>query len=231
MSTTIGQVLEEFFSPWSAPNLWVMPETDKYTQIVRSWQPVINAVDQAKANLRANCSTWSASRGTTPTWAPTMTDPPVTDPNAYRVFVPNPPGTAPAWCALALDTYVAAKVASKAARTVSTLPVPGSARIPTPTIQAVELYKCSIGSFNIYATADSVDCARQTAVLNVWMFNAMSQKSFGWFTHDPVFALSGMAKQYMWWNWREGYSWGSAPIPTPTESGGSWSWSGSSTWW
>jgi hypothetical protein len=53
---TIGEILDEFFSPFGKERLWVMPETDNYTKIVRTWQPVIGAVDKAKANLAANCT-------------------------------------------------------------------------------------------------------------------------------------------------------------------------------
>jgi hypothetical protein len=194
--TTVGQVLDEFFSPFSSETLWVMPENDNYTRIVRRWQPVIDAVSKAKANLEANCANWNANHGTDSSWKPGMTDPPVTDPNAYREFVPSPPGTDPETCRNAFIVYVTTKAAPS-----------------IPTIQTFELYTCSIGSFNIYATVDSIDCAAKTARMNIWMYNAMSQRSFGRYASHPLFALSGMEKQYMWWNWKESHSWGSAPAP------------------
>lgn len=195
--TTIGEILDEFFSPFSSPRLWIMPESDPYTVIVRRWQPVIDAVNRAKANLEANCTGWSTNHRTDPAWRPGMTDPPVTDPNAHREFVPSPPGTDPATCRSAFIPYVATRV------------TPG-----VPLIQTFELYTCSIGSFNIYVTVDSIDCAAGLAKMNIWMYNAMSVRSFGRYASHPVFALSGMEKQYMWWNWSESHSWSPAP-PAP----------------
>jgi hypothetical protein len=190
--TSIGQVLNEFFSPFSTETLWVMNESDNYTRIVRTWQPVIDAVNKAKAKLAANCANWQANHMTDPSWRPGMTDPPVTDPNADRVFVESPPGTDPETCENAFIVYA------------------------TTPIQTFELYTCSIGSFNIYATVDSIDCAAQTARMNIWMYNAMSKKSFGRFASHWAFRLSGMEKQYMWWNWSESHSWG----PSGTTGGG-----------
>lgn len=54
-----------------------MPAGDNYTRIVRSWRPVIEAVDRAKADLEANCPTWQSTHATDPSWSPGMTDPPV----------------------------------------------------------------------------------------------------------------------------------------------------------
>lgn len=194
--TTIGAILDEFFSPFSSETLWVMPQSDNYTRIVRRWQPVIDAVTRAKANLEANCAHWSANRRTDSSWAPGKTDPPVTDPNAHREFVPSPPGTDPDTCKNAFIIYVTTK-----------------ANPVTPTIQTFELYTCSIGSFNIYATVDGIDCAATTARMNVWMYNAMSRRSFGRYASHPLFVACGMEKQYMWWNWKETHNWGSTPAP------------------
>ncbi len=41
--TTVGEILDEFFSPFSSEKLWIMPESDGYTALVRKWQPVIDA--------------------------------------------------------------------------------------------------------------------------------------------------------------------------------------------
>ena len=198
--TTVGNVLDEFFSPFSDETLWVMPENDKYTRIVRTWQPVINAVSQAKANLQANCANWNANHMTDPSWTPGMTSPPVADPNAHNIDVASPPGTDPDTCRNAFIIYV------------------GTAG------QTFELYTCSVGSFDIYATVNSIDCAAQTAQMNIWMYNRMSRTSFGRFASNPLLALSGMESQYMWWNWTESVSWGSAPATPSGGSGGSGGW-------
>jgi hypothetical protein len=217
---TIGEILDEFFSPLGRERLWVMPETDNYTKIVRSWKPVIDAVAQAKADLAANCATWSGGRQTTPTWRPGMTDPPITDPNALRVFKKSPSGTDPATCMAAFAVYLEAK----AIRLMSRLPLP-MVPLPLPEGQTFQLYTCSIGSFNIFATADRVDCAAGTATMNVWMFNCMSRDSFGRFARLNAFKVSKMANQYMWWNWKEAHRWGPAAAPS-----GTWSVGGPSRW-
>jgi hypothetical protein len=64
--TTIGEVLDEFFSPFSSERLWVMPEVDRYTGIVRRWPPVIDATNRTKGDLAANCAQWSTSYVTNP---------------------------------------------------------------------------------------------------------------------------------------------------------------------
>lgn len=207
--TTIGQVLDEFFSPFSSENLWVMPQNDNYTGIVRAWQPVRDAVAGAKADLQANCTTWEADHRTDPSWTPGRTDPPVADPNARLTWVGSPPGTDPATCRNAFIVYVSTKA----------LPV-------VPAAQTFQLYTCSIGSFGIFATVDTIDCAAGTATMNIWMYNAMDRGSFGRFADHPLFALSGMERQYMWWNWSETHSWGPGGPRAPTGGGGEWGGSG-----
>jgi len=64
---------------------------------------------------------------------------------------------------------------------------------------------CAIGSFEVFVTVDQIDVGRKHAVLKVWMFNLMDARSFGRFTDYA--ALSGMANQWMWWDWTEDYSW------------------------
>jgi hypothetical protein len=92
---------------------------------------------------------------------------------------------------------------------MGTLPI-----LPLPEIQTFELYTCSIGSFGIYATVDSIDCAAKTARMNIWMYNAMDRDSFGQYARHPLFVASGMRRQYMWWNWHELHRWGPVP-PAP----------------
>ncbi len=207
--TGIGQILDNFFSPFSSPTLWIMPETDRYTRLVRTWQPVINAVNQVKANLEANCATWSTNHMTDPSWTPGMTDPPVTDPNAFPKWVGSPPGTDPTTCRNAFIIYASTKLA-------------GIGR----GIETFELSTCSIGSFGIYATVNSIDCAAKTASMKIWMYNSMDRDSFGRFADHPLFALSGMERQVMWWSWSEPCSWG--PVVTP--GGGTGHGGGSGRW-
>lgn len=196
--TTIGDILDEFFSPLSRERLWIMPENDNYTHIVRQWRPVMNAVTRTKNHLRMNCPTWSSNYVTNPTWRPTKTD--ALKPGAYRDFVANPPGTDPQTCREAFIVYVGSMAVD--------VVLPG----PQPEIQTRNLYTCSIGSFNLYATVDRIDCAAKTATIDFRMYNNMSRRSFGRFASHPAFRLSGMRSQYMWWNWKESVDWSSGTM-------------------
>lgn len=191
--TTIGDILDEFFSPLSRERLWIMPESDNYTHIVRQWRSVIDAITRTKNHLQMNCAIWGGSYMTNPAWRPAMTDAP--KPGAYRDFVPSPPGTDPETCQNAFVVYVTSKAAD--------LVLPGY----QPEIQTQNLYTCSIGSFNLFTTVDRVDCAAKTARMDFWMYNNMSRRSFGRFASHPAFRLSGMRSQYMWWNWKESVDW------------------------
>jgi hypothetical protein len=207
----VGDILNEFFSPRSKTRLWVMPENDNYTRKVRKWQPVVVAVNSARIHLSKNSSIWQASYVSQPSWRPTMSDGP--KPGAYRVFVPSPKGTDPDTCTKAFVIYAGSVVAGVA--------VEGPYYLTglAPTIQTDDLYFGSIGSFNIYATVDAINCAAKTATMNFWMYNAMSRTSFG--QYAKLFPLSGMNKQYMWWNWVETVEWSSG-IRTVPRAGGSW---------
>jgi hypothetical protein len=210
--TTVGDILDEFFSPFSSDKLWVMPEGDNYTKIVRKWDPVIQSANRAKLNLSTSCSTWQSLYVSRPSWTPTMTNSP--KPGAYRDFVRSPPGTDPGTCMRAFAIYVGSGVGESLNPATSLLPA----------VQTDSLYTCSVGSFNIYTTVDAVDCGAKTATMNFWMYNAMSKTSFGQFASNPVFALSGMKTQYMWWNWVETVEWSSGTVRTvpKTASGGRW---------
>lgn len=210
--TTIGDILDEFFSPFSTDTLWVMPEDDNYTQIVRHWQPVTNAITKAKENLLGLCAAWPDEHMTDPSWKPGMTKPPAADPNAFGEWVTRPFGTDPDTCKNAFIIYATSKASSWL------MPImPGV----IPETQTFELYTCSIGSFGIYITVDSIDCAAHTAEFNIWMYNTMDRDSFAAYADDPVFSLSGMASQFMWWNWKESFHWGPAPaLPAPVGGGG-----------
>jgi hypothetical protein len=209
--TTVGDILDEFFSPLSSETLWVMAEDDNYTKIVRKWDPVIQSVNRTKFNLSTSCSVWQSLYVSRPSWKPTMTDSP--KPGAYRDFVPSPPGTDPETCKSAFIVYVTSGVAKSV--------IPGLS--PLPAVQTDNLYTCSVGSFNIYTTVDTLDCAAKTATMNFWMYNSMSRRSFGRFASHPAFALSRLKTQYMWWNWVETVDWSSGAMRTvPKTASGSW---------
>ena len=94
--TTVGDVLDEFFSPFSKQRLWVMPESDNYTAIVRKWQPVIEATNRIKQDLAANCAIWSANYMTRPQWQPVMSDAPRANAKREPVRSPLEPTPKPA---------------------------------------------------------------------------------------------------------------------------------------
>jgi hypothetical protein len=192
---SIGDILDEFFSPFSSQKIWVMPEGEDYTKRVRKWGPVTQAVSRIKSNLGTFPTIWNAAYKSDASWKPTMTDTP--KPGAHREFVASPPGTDPETCKSAFVVYVT----SKAGKSI----IPGGGLLPSVQIDA--LYTCSIGSFNIYATVDAINLKARTATMNFWMYNAMSKTSFGKFASHPAFSLSGMKTQYMWWNWLEDVEW------------------------
>ena len=212
--TTIGQVLDEFFSPFSSEKLWIMPESDNYTKIVMEWQPVIEATNRTKLNLATDCANWGSNFMTDPGWRPLKTDAPKA--NSYREFVPSPPGTDPRTCQEAFVIYVSSKV-------VKNLYAPPVSYV-LPEIQMRKLYTYSIGSFSIYTTVDRIDCDAKTATMNYWMYNAMSKRSFGRFASHPAFALSRMATQYMWWNWGEAVEWSSGVVKRVSRAVGARRW-------
>jgi hypothetical protein len=179
--TTIGQILDEFFELYSNEKLWLMNMYDDYTKIVRRWRPVIDALDEIKKDIAGNCSIWNTTHRSDAGWKPGKTDPPVTDPNSHPKPVPRPPGTDPQTCSRAFIIY------------------------KTTGHQTNDLYTCSIGSFGLYVTVDSIDCVNNSASLKVWMYNSMTQRSFG--KYAKYFPHSGMASQYMWWNWNEEIKW------------------------
>jgi hypothetical protein len=196
--TEIGDILDAFFSTSRRERIWIMNESDPYTARVRQWQPVINAVEAAKRDLEGNCENWRQNHMTDPSWSPGPTDPPVTDPNAWARWVASPPGTDPQTAGIAFLIYKSTGV------------------------QTDELYTSAIGSFGIYVTAEDIDCAHRQCRLRVWMYNAMDRTSFG--RYARYFPGSGMARQYMWWNWEEEHNW------SPTPGGGSGESSGGSGW-
>lgn len=206
----IGDILDTFFSPFSSEKLWIMPENDNYTKIVRTWQPVVNSTIRIKASLKIDCVKWSKNFRSDPKWKPSKTDNPKA--RAHRDFVPSPPGTDPATCKSAFIVYVSSKAVKAAAAPLS----------PTmrlfPEIQTRNLYTCSVGSFNIYTTVDAIDCTKKTASVNFWMYNSMSKRSFGKFASHPAFALSGMKTQFMWWNWIENVDWSSGKMSVAPRS-------------
>jgi hypothetical protein len=197
---TVGDILDEFFSPLSSQKMWVMREGDDYTNRVRRWTPVIQAVARIKSKLGAFPTTWNAAYQSDASWKPSMTDAP--KPGADREFVKSPRGTDPETCKSAFIVYVT----SKAGKSI----IPGGGLLPS--VQTDALYTCSIGSFNIYTTVDAIDLPKQTATMNFWMYNSMSKTSFGKFASHPAFALSGMKTQYMWWNWVEMVEWSTGNV-------------------
>jgi hypothetical protein len=206
--TSVGEVLNEFFSPFSAETLWDMGPTDPYTVIVRNWQPVKDEIARAKTSIETQCTTWAGNHTSSGTFTPTMSDPPVWDPRAYVRSVRSPPGTDPDTCREHFIPYVA----SQGVRLIPPF-------FAMPPVETETLHTCAIGSFAVGITVDSIDCSAKTATMNVWMYNAMDTGSFGQFASNPAFALSGMERQYMWWHWTESHAWGT---PAGGSTSGGW---------
>lgn len=183
--TDVEDVLGEFESPQSTEKLWVMPEDDPYTRIVRSWQPVKAAVNEAEKNLNINKDVWRTKHRTDPTWSPEKSFPSQNPlPNAFVVHKPSPVGTDPLTCATARLLRAVSKQQARIEHT------------------------CAIGSFRIFVTVDSIDSRLGWAGLRVWMFNVMSLQSAKKFA--PLFPKTAKP-QHMYWTWGEEHSWQPPP--------------------
>jgi len=100
-----------------------------YTEIVRKWQPVIDAVKKAKADYRQNTAAWRANHTTTASWEPSESY--STDPRAWNEFVQSPPGTDPFTAGFNFMIW------------------------QYDHIQNTALYTSAIGSFDIYVTLNN----------------------------------------------------------------------------
>jgi len=172
-------VLDKFFGPYDQ-GLWIMGEDDEYTKHMREWIAVQQAVDKAKKDLAANCSKWEAGHKTSAYWHPFITSQFSPDRASYRVPVAGPAGTDPG---SAMKDYA----------------IYGLTGHITD-----NLWYSAVGSFTVCVTVDEIDCCGK-AKLNVWVYNAMTQQSFGPFSEVTP---GKQANQYMWWHWTETYNFG-----------------------
>ncbi|PWU11446.1 MAG: hypothetical protein C5B50_23305 [Verrucomicrobia bacterium] len=194
--TTPVQVLDVFFGPFVDERLWVMDENDEYTQHMRQWSAVQQALDKAKADLKANCAVWKSKHQTSAYWHPYITSKFDPDRASFIVPVGSPDGTDPLHAA---TDYAIYKLTGHITD---------------------NLWYSSVGSFTVCITVDSVDCCKDTAKakLNIWVYNCMSKRSFGF----PA-PFSEESSQYEWWHWKEDYDLNSGGANhLPTKGGGSW---------
>jgi RHS repeat-associated protein len=197
--TSIGSILRAFFWPWDrGQGLWVMGENDSYTHIVRAWAPVQGNISRLKRAVASTPQDWEKNHITSPSWIPTMSYAP--DPkNGWNALEQSPPGTDS-------DT---------AKRNFIIFVLTG--------YTTDELHTSAIGSFRVIATADEVDMSKCRVKLNVWMYNEMSQRSFGRFADHPLFSWRPMRSQFMWWNWKEEFGFDTqGNVRELTGSGGGW---------
>ena len=179
--TTIGEILDEFFSFFNhRPDLWVMGEDDEYTTIVRNWDVVQNMVTLIKKDISLNPDKWEKHHKTSPSWKPSMAY--VIDPNSgWERLVLSPPGTDPGTARENFEIYFWTEE------------------------ETDELHTSAIGSFSIMATVSEIDVSKCTATANIWMYNEMSERSFGRFAEHWYFRHRPMASQFMWWNWKTSF--------------------------
>jgi len=194
--TKVTEILAAYFSSSTSARLWSMGADDEYTGKIRVWQAVQGAVYAAQYDLESRCETWKLSRMTDPTWLPGMSA--AADHNAWAQSIISPPGTDPESAANAYFEYFK------------------TGKIPE------DLWTSAIGSFNLYATVDNVDCNCKTATLRFSMYNQMSRQSFGRFA--KYFPFAGQASQHMWWNWTEKYNWGDGSTGGSDNSSGGGRW-------
>jgi hypothetical protein len=174
----VSEVLGSFFNPLNFfPVLWIMPQDDPYTIVVRRWSVVQQQEDTIKRLISNDPETWKNNHITSKTWRPKMEyrfDSRV----GYNELVKSPPGTDPATAEMEYKRYLIWGYESD------------------------KLAWAAIGSFRIAATVDYVNIKECRARANVWMYNEMSKKSFGRFAKRWYFRWLPMATQYMWWNWK-----------------------------
>jgi RHS repeat-associated protein len=174
----VSEVLGSFFNPLNFfPVLWIMPQDDPYTIVVRRWSVVQQQEDTIKRLISNDPETWKNNHITAKTWRPKMEyrfDSRV----GYNELVKSPPGTDPATAEMEYKRYLIWGYESD------------------------KLAWAAIGSFRIAATVDYVNIKECRARANVWMYNEMSKKSFGRFAKRWYFRWLPMATQYMWWNWK-----------------------------
>lgn len=198
--TSVSVILDNFFSlrPFGRRALWVMPEKDSYTSIVRKWEPVISEVENIKAAVAADPLTWKKDHSTSQGWAPGWNE--IGDPReGYFSDVDSPPGTDPNTARNEFIKYLIFEIATD------------------------KLHTSAIGSFRMHATVDDVDMSNCTATINIWMSNTMDRASFGQFADHPLVAFSSMETQHMWWNWKEKIVFdGSGNYTAPAGGGGGW---------
>ena len=127
--THVGDILDEYFSAFSKEKVWIMGPDDHYTKFVRQWQPVIDAVNDAKEAYESDSDDWEANHTTTAGWAPGASY--AADPRAWHKLVSSPPGTDPGTCEANLAIW------------------------KNSGYQTHALYTASIGSFDIYVTLDN----------------------------------------------------------------------------
>jgi RHS repeat-associated protein len=174
----VSEVLGSFFNPLNFfPVLWIMPQDDPYTIVVRRWSVVQQQEDTIKRLISNDPEAWKNNHITSKTWRPKMEygfDPRV----RYNELVKSPSGTDPATAEMEYMKYLIWGYESD------------------------KLAWAAIGSFRIAATVDYVNIKECRARANVWMYNEMSKKSFGRFAKRWYFRWLPMATQYMWWNWK-----------------------------
>jgi hypothetical protein len=180
--TSVGAVLQAFFAPHDVgERLWIFSETDSYTDIVRRWSAVTSEVAVLIRDVIARRSTWRQHHMTQPGWLPRFGYAPPSG-HGWNRLVAHPPNTDPETAKRNFVLYLTTAYATE------------------------ELHTSSIGSFRLMATADEIDLSTRKVILNVWMYNEMSKRSFGRFATEWPFANLPMRSQFMWWNWKEKFN-------------------------
>jgi RHS repeat-associated protein len=189
----------------SPERLWVMEQNDEYTKRMREWVAVQQALDKAKKDLSANCDKWQSSHMATPKWYPSPTPEFSPDKASFRIAVPSPAGTGPGD---SIKDYALYKT--------------------TGHIDD-NLWYSAVGSFTLCVTVDQIDCCGKKAKLDVWIYNPMTQQSFGPF--KDLYPFGNQAGQFMRWHWTEDYNFGmnsgtGSDSHGGSSKGGGWGW-----WW
>jgi RHS repeat-associated protein len=175
--TQVIEILSAFFFS-KKESLWIMDESDPYTEIIRKWGLVEANVNNILALIASNPVTWQQNHTETPGWKPGPNE----DLDARFGGWNDQDGnyeTSPDVAKTELLKYF------------------------TNGTQSDALHIASVGSFRIWATLKQIDLQCRTADVNIWISNTMDKLSFGDAATWPIIKNSPMTTQHMWFHWQE----------------------------
>lgn len=157
--------------------------------LLPGWSAVQEQMEDLRERVKNNLEKWKNDHETSPDWVPSKGYSP--NPKAgYNVLSRSPEGTDPGTASAEYKKYLRDRYF-----------------LFEGTVGSDALHIAAIGSFRIIATADSIEMPTASepgkVVLNIWMYNEMSERSFGKFADEWYSTGKPFASSFMWWNWKE----------------------------